>query len=154
LENRLQSCLLASADGFSDMVPDCCRSLLPPGNGFIKRPSPGAFKARLTGSLHANLSKIMVFRRAGGPVEICLNPPDGCGDPWFERRENDTRRPTPGSKTMITVREKLMSEVLTNAERELLDIWFQEHSDPYAARQRAWEEVARRGRPTGLRPGW
>jgi hypothetical protein len=55
---------------------------------------------------------------------------------------------------MITVREKLMSEVLTNAERELLDIWFQEHSDPYAARQRAWEEVAWRGRPTGLRPGW
>jgi hypothetical protein len=55
---------------------------------------------------------------------------------------------------MITVREKLMSEVLTNAERELLDIWFKEDSDPYAARQRAWEEVARRGRLTGLRPDW
>jgi len=55
---------------------------------------------------------------------------------------------------MITVREKLMSEVLTNAERELLDIWFQEDSDPYATRQRAWEEVARRPHPTGRRPGW
>ena len=46
---------------------------------------------------------------------------------------------------MITVREKLMSEVLTDAERELLEIWFQEESDPFASRQRAWEEVARRG---------
>ena len=55
---------------------------------------------------------------------------------------------------MITVREKLMNEVLTNAEREMLDIWFQEESDPYAARQRAWEEVARRGRPVGTRLGW
>ena len=46
----------------------------------------------------------------------------------------------------MTVREKLMSEVLTGAERELLAIWFEEDSDPYVARQRAWEEVARRGR--------
>ena len=55
---------------------------------------------------------------------------------------------------MITVREKLMSEVMTDAERELLDIWFQEDADPYAARQRAWEEVSRRGRPTGIRISW
>lgn len=51
---------------------------------------------------------------------------------------------------MMTVREKLMSEVLTNAERDLLDIWFQEESDPYMNRQRAWEEVSRRC-PRGLR---
>lgn len=55
---------------------------------------------------------------------------------------------------MITVREKLMSEVLTNAERELLDIWFQEDSDPYAARQRAWEVVVRRGCSAALRSRW
>ena len=55
---------------------------------------------------------------------------------------------------MITVREKLMSEVLTNAERELLDIWFQEEADPYASRQRAWEEVSRRGRPSSVRFSW
>lgn len=55
---------------------------------------------------------------------------------------------------MITVREKLMSEVLTNAERDLLDIWFQEESDPYAERQRAWEEVARRSRSAGSRSRW
>lgn len=45
----------------------------------------------------------------------------------------------------MTVREKLMSEVLTNAERELLELWFEEDSDPYVARQRAWEEIGRRG---------
>ena len=55
---------------------------------------------------------------------------------------------------MITVREKLMNEVLTDAERDMLDIWFQEETDPYAARQRAWEEVARRGRTAGGRLGW
>ncbi len=52
---------------------------------------------------------------------------------------------------MITVREKLMSEVLTNAERDLLDIWFTEERDPFAARQRAWEEVARRTGAAGVR---
>ena len=55
---------------------------------------------------------------------------------------------------MITVKEKLMSEVLTNAEREMLEIWFSEERDPYAARQRAWEEVARRAPAAGLRLGW
>lgn len=47
---------------------------------------------------------------------------------------------------MMTVREKLLSEVLTNSERELLEVWFREDADPYASRQRAWEEVSRRGR--------
>ncbi len=46
----------------------------------------------------------------------------------------------------MTVREKLMSEVLTNAERDLLELWFEEDADPYVARQRAWEEISRRGR--------
>ena len=56
---------------------------------------------------------------------------------------------------MMTVREKLMNEVLTNSERDLLEIWFAEQSDPYVSRQRAWEEVARRGRALqGLRIGW
>ncbi len=46
---------------------------------------------------------------------------------------------------MMTVREKLMSEVLTNSERDLLDVWFNETGNPHVARQRAWEEVSRRG---------
>lgn len=49
-------------------------------------------------------------------------------------------------KAMMTVREKLMSEALTDTSRELLGIWFEEQSDPYCARQRAWEAIARRNR--------
>ena len=55
---------------------------------------------------------------------------------------------------MTTVREKLMSEALTQAERDLLHIWFEEKADPYCARQRAWEEVSRRTRRPRLRVGW
>jgi len=47
---------------------------------------------------------------------------------------------------MMTVREKLMSDALTDAERELLEIWFNEKTDPFMSRQRAWDEVARRAR--------
>jgi hypothetical protein len=47
---------------------------------------------------------------------------------------------------MMTVREKLMGQALTNAERELLDVWFQDKVEPAGSRQRAWEEVARRAR--------
>ncbi|MGD8417665.1 MAG: hypothetical protein PVH91_11445 [Pseudomonadales bacterium] len=47
---------------------------------------------------------------------------------------------------MMTVREKLMGQALTNAERELLDVWFQDKAEPAGSRQRAWEEVARRAR--------
>lgn len=47
---------------------------------------------------------------------------------------------------MMTVREKLMSDALTDAERDLLDIWFNEKADPFVARQRAWDEVGRRAR--------
>ena len=49
------------------------------------------------------------------------------------------------------VREKLLSEALTQSERDLLNIWFEEKADPYSARQRAWEEVARRSRRPSLR---
>ena len=57
---------------------------------------------------------------------------------------------------MITVRERLMSQALTDAERDLLEIWFEEKADAYCARQRAWESVAqrtRRGLPD-LRVSW
>ncbi len=47
---------------------------------------------------------------------------------------------------MMTVREKLMSDALTDAERDLLEIWFNDKAEPHVARQRAWEEVARRAR--------
>ena len=54
----------------------------------------------------------------------------------------------------MTVGEKLMKEALTQAERDLLMIWAKEKEDPYCARQRAWEEVARRTRRPSLRLGW
>lgn len=47
---------------------------------------------------------------------------------------------------MMTVREKLMSDALTDAERDLLNLWFNETADPHGSRQRAWEVVARRAR--------
>ena len=48
----------------------------------------------------------------------------------------------------MTVRETLMNQALTDAERDLLNIWFEEKSDLYCARQRAWAEVTRRTRTT------
>ena len=57
---------------------------------------------------------------------------------------------------MITVRETLMNQALTDAERDLLNIWFNEKSDSYCARQRAWDEVSRRTRRglPDLRVNW
>ena len=57
---------------------------------------------------------------------------------------------------MITVREKLMSQALTDADRDLLSIWFEEKADSYCARQRAWEQVSQRTRHglPDLRVSW
>ena len=57
---------------------------------------------------------------------------------------------------MITVREKLMSQALTDADRDLLSIWFEEKADSCCARQRAWEQVSQRGRRglPDLRVSW
>ena len=49
---------------------------------------------------------------------------------------------------MTTVREKMLSEAFNQAERDLLNVWFEEKEDPCYARQRAWEEVSRRTRRT------
>jgi hypothetical protein len=48
--------------------------------------------------------------------------------------------------TMMTVRETLMSKVLTDVERDLLDRWFDDTDEPVSSRRRAWDEVARRAR--------
>jgi len=47
---------------------------------------------------------------------------------------------------MMTVRETLMSKVLTDVERDLLDRWFDDTDEPVSSRRRAWDEVARRAR--------
>ena len=48
---------------------------------------------------------------------------------------------------MITVRDKLMSIAGSDAERDLYRMWMDEEPRFHTSRQRAWEEVARRGRP-------
>jgi hypothetical protein len=50
----------------------------------------------------------------------------------------------------MTVAEKLMSEAITQSERDLLKIWFDDRDESHCARQRAWEEVARRTRRQSL----
>ena len=50
----------------------------------------------------------------------------------------------------MTVAEKLMSETVTQSEREHLQSLFETREDPCCARQRAWEEVARRTRRLSL----
>ena len=37
----------------------------------------------------------------------------------------------------MTVAEKLMSQAVTQSERDLLQNWFEEREDPFSARQRA-----------------
>ena len=46
---------------------------------------------------------------------------------------------------MITVRDKLVEQADTQAERDLLAMWLSEERDEMCARQRAWEQVQQRG---------
>jgi hypothetical protein len=50
----------------------------------------------------------------------------------------------------MTVAEKLMSEAVTQSERDHLKSLFETREDPFCARQRAWEEVAGRTRRLSL----
>ena len=42
---------------------------------------------------------------------------------------------------MITVRDKLIDQAATQAERDLISLWMSEEHDELCARQRAWQEV-------------
>jgi hypothetical protein len=55
-----------------------------------------------------------------------------------------------GRRIEMTVAEKMMSEAVTQSERDLLKNWFESGDDPHCARQRAWDEVARRTRRLSL----
>ena len=55
---------------------------------------------------------------------------------------------------MITVKEKLMAQAATDAERDLIAIWMDEDHDKSVARQRAWQQISARGIAADLRFRW
>lgn len=59
-----------------------------------------------------------------------------------------------GEPIMITVREQLLAQADTNAERELLSLWMDEDREGLCARQRAWQRLEARHQPATLRFNW
>lgn len=55
---------------------------------------------------------------------------------------------------MTTVRERLMTQADTDAERALLAIWLDEDAEGVCARQRAWQRIEVRSSRAGLRFSW
>lgn len=55
---------------------------------------------------------------------------------------------------MITVRDKLMEQAATRAERDLIALWMSEKHDELCARQRAWQEVQQRGNWSRITFNW
>lgn len=55
---------------------------------------------------------------------------------------------------MITIRDKLIGEADTQAERDLIAMWMSEERDELCARQRAWEDIQARGNWTRVQFNW
>lgn len=55
---------------------------------------------------------------------------------------------------MITVRDKLIDQAVTQAERDLISLWMSQEHDELCARQRAWQEVRDRRNLSNVTFNW